>query len=103
MNRTLAAFARHCGGTLVGEDRPVAAVSTDSRSIGPGDLFVALRGPRFDGAAFMAQCRAAGAAGGGGAATSGAGAEATGGGLLQGRSSGGHGVAGLRCRPLWPS
>lgn len=63
MSRTLAAFARHCGGTLVGEDRPFAAVSTDSRSIGPGDLFVALRGPRFDGAAFMAQCRAAGAAG----------------------------------------
>lgn len=28
-------------------------VSTDSRSVGPGDLFVALRGPRFDGNTFV--------------------------------------------------
>ena len=34
---------------VVGEDRAFAAVSTDSRSIVPGQLFVALSGPRFDG------------------------------------------------------
>ncbi|WP_416547506.1 UDP-N-acetylmuramoyl-tripeptide--D-alanyl-D-alanine ligase [Limnohabitans sp. DCL3] len=36
-------------------------VHTDSRSIQPGDLFVALRGERFDGQAFMAQAKAQGA------------------------------------------
>ncbi len=63
MTRTLAVFARDGGGALVGEDRAYASVSTDSRSIGAGDLFVALRGPNFDGADFIPQCRAAGAAG----------------------------------------
>ena len=36
-------------------------VHTDSRSIEPGDLFVALRGERFDGAEFLAQAQARGA------------------------------------------
>jgi UDP-N-acetylmuramoyl-tripeptide--D-alanyl-D-alanine ligase len=63
VTRTLAGFARDAAGTLVGEDRAYASVSTDSRSIGAGDLFVALRGPNFDGAAFIPQCRTAGATG----------------------------------------
>ena len=37
--------------------------STDSRTLQPGDLFVALRGPRFDGHAFVADVLARGAAG----------------------------------------
>lgn len=36
-------------------------VSTDTRSIGPGDLFVALVGPNFDGHEFIAQAQSAGA------------------------------------------
>ena len=37
-------------------------VTTDTRSIAPGDLFVALRGERFDGHDFVAQAFAGGAA-----------------------------------------
>ena len=40
----------------------VSGVSTDTRRIGAGELFVALRGERFDGHAFVAQAQAAGAA-----------------------------------------
>ena len=36
-------------------------VHTDTRTVKPGDLFVALRGERFDGHEFIAQARAAGA------------------------------------------
>lgn len=40
---------------------PLQAVSTDSRAIAPGALFVALRGDRFDGHAFVTAAAAAGA------------------------------------------
>jgi UDP-N-acetylmuramoyl-tripeptide--D-alanyl-D-alanine ligase len=40
----------------------VAGVSTDSRAIGQGDLFVALRGDRFDGHDFLLEAIRAGAA-----------------------------------------
>ena len=43
------------GGTRVG------GVSTDTRSIEAGDLFVALRGERFDAHDFLAQAQASGA------------------------------------------
>jgi len=36
-------------------------VHSDTRTLRPGDLFVALRGERFDGHAFLAQAQAAGA------------------------------------------
>jgi UDP-N-acetylmuramoyl-tripeptide--D-alanyl-D-alanine ligase len=39
----------------------VAGVSIDSRTIGVGELFIVIRGPRFDGHAFVAQSLAAGA------------------------------------------
>ena len=44
------------------EDRPLPTVSIDTRTLAPGDLYVALRGPRFDGHAFVAQAIAQGAA-----------------------------------------
>jgi UDP-N-acetylmuramoyl-tripeptide--D-alanyl-D-alanine ligase len=39
----------------------VRRVTTDSRDVGPGDLFVAIRGPRFDGHDFVEQALAGGA------------------------------------------
>jgi UDP-N-acetylmuramoyl-tripeptide--D-alanyl-D-alanine ligase len=42
---------------------PVREVVTDSRSMAAGDVFVALRGPRFDGHTFAAEALARGAAG----------------------------------------
>jgi UDP-N-acetylmuramoyl-tripeptide--D-alanyl-D-alanine ligase len=63
MNRTLADFARACGGELIGTDRAYSGVSSDTRTIKPGELFVALRGPRFNANEFVAAAAAAGAAG----------------------------------------
>lgn len=63
MIRRLSQWAADCGGRLVGEDRAFVGVSTDTRKITQDQLFVALRGPSFDGNAFLAQAAAAGAAG----------------------------------------
>ena len=41
-------------GTAVGGNVAFVSVSTDSRAIQPGQLFVALRGERFDGHEFLA-------------------------------------------------
>ena len=61
MKRSLAYFAQACGGVLTGADRSFAAVCTDTRKLQPGDLYLALRGPRFDGNDFVAAAAAAGA------------------------------------------
>ena len=45
-----------------GFDRPLRGVSTDSRSVQPGQVFVGLPGPNFDGSAFAAAAVEAGAA-----------------------------------------
>ena len=63
VERTLRNFARACGGRLEGADRAFAGVSSDSRTLSAGDLFVALRGPRFNGNEFVGAAVAAGAAG----------------------------------------
>jgi UDP-N-acetylmuramoyl-tripeptide--D-alanyl-D-alanine ligase len=63
MKRTLEDAARAVGGRLTGADRPFAAVSTDSRTLPPGALFVALRGPNFDGSDFVKTAEARGAIG----------------------------------------
>jgi UDP-N-acetylmuramoyl-tripeptide--D-alanyl-D-alanine ligase len=63
MTRTLAAVAREARGRLVGADRPFGIVSTDSRSLVPGALFVAIPGDRFDGNDFVPEAEAKGAAG----------------------------------------
>ena len=49
---------------LVGADAgalPMVRVHTDTRTLAPGDLFVALKGERFDANAFLSQAREAGA------------------------------------------
>jgi UDP-N-acetylmuramoyl-tripeptide--D-alanyl-D-alanine ligase len=63
LERRLRNFAHACGGRLQGADRGFAAVSSDSRTLAAGDLFVALRGPRFNGHEFVGAAAAAGAAG----------------------------------------
>lgn len=63
MKRTLAAAASVVGGELSGSDASYGTVSTDTRSLQAGDLFVALQGPNFDGNAFVAAAASAGAVG----------------------------------------
>jgi UDP-N-acetylmuramoyl-tripeptide--D-alanyl-D-alanine ligase len=61
MGWQLSEIRRAVGGVLCGPDRAIAGVSTDTRSIAPGQLFVALRGEHFDGHDFLEQAIAAGA------------------------------------------
>jgi UDP-N-acetylmuramoyl-tripeptide--D-alanyl-D-alanine ligase len=63
LTRTLAEFARACGGQLRGADAAFGDVVSDSRTLQPGQLFVALKGPSFNGRDFLAAALAAGAAG----------------------------------------
>ncbi len=63
MKGRLSEVAAATGGRLAGDDVAFAGVSIDSRTLGPGQLFVALRGERFDGHAFVASARDRGAAG----------------------------------------
>jgi UDP-N-acetylmuramoyl-tripeptide--D-alanyl-D-alanine ligase len=60
---SLAVAARWVGGDLVGGDADFGGVGIDSRTIGPGQLFVALRGERFDAHAFVGDALARGAIG----------------------------------------
>ena len=52
---------RWVGADAQGADIAINRVHTDSRSLQPGDLFVALRGERFDANDFLAQAQAQGA------------------------------------------
>jgi UDP-N-acetylmuramoyl-tripeptide--D-alanyl-D-alanine ligase len=63
MKPTLANFAQLCGGRLKGADGAYTSVSSDTRTLGQGALFVALRGPNFNGNEFVSAAQAAGAAG----------------------------------------
>ncbi len=63
MKRSLADFAAAMQGRLQGADAAFGAVSTDSRTLARGELFVALAGPSFDGHDFVAAAAARGAAG----------------------------------------
>jgi UDP-N-acetylmuramoyl-tripeptide--D-alanyl-D-alanine ligase len=63
VKRTLSDFARACGGTLQGTDRAYKGVSSDTRSLAQGDLFICLRGPRYNGNEFVSGALTAGAAG----------------------------------------
>jgi UDP-N-acetylmuramoyl-tripeptide--D-alanyl-D-alanine ligase len=63
MKRTLSDAARAVGGQLVGDDHRFGDVASDSRTLEPGALFVALRGPNFDGREFVAAAQTRGAIG----------------------------------------
>jgi UDP-N-acetylmuramoyl-tripeptide--D-alanyl-D-alanine ligase len=55
MAGTLSQAAESMQGTLHGENVAFRGVSTDTRSLQPGELFVALQGPNFDGTKFVRQ------------------------------------------------
>ncbi|MFZ5523625.1 MAG: UDP-N-acetylmuramoyl-tripeptide--D-alanyl-D-alanine ligase [Pseudomonadota bacterium] len=57
----LSQAAKVLNGRLVGADVRFTAVSSDSRKLAQGDLFVALRGEHFDGYEFIAQAAQSGA------------------------------------------
>ncbi|MBE0627970.1 MAG: UDP-N-acetylmuramoyl-tripeptide--D-alanyl-D-alanine ligase [Burkholderiales bacterium] len=57
----LSEAARGSGGVARGSNARFTAVSSDTRTIGEGALFVALRGERYDGHAYLEAARARGA------------------------------------------
>lgn len=61
--RSLKWIGEACGGTVQAgfHDRWVNGVATDSRSVGEGELFIALRGERFDGHEFVGNVAGKGA------------------------------------------
>lgn len=59
----LSEAAAMLGVPFSGTDAEVLRVSTDSRTIQPGDLFFALRGDKFDGGAYAARAQQQGAVG----------------------------------------
>jgi UDP-N-acetylmuramoyl-tripeptide--D-alanyl-D-alanine ligase len=58
----LSELVRCAAGQIVGNDCAFSSVSTDSRTLKPGALFVALSGPSFDGHDFVAAAAERGAA-----------------------------------------
>jgi UDP-N-acetylmuramoyl-tripeptide--D-alanyl-D-alanine ligase len=58
---SLAQLANVTQGHLVGDDKVISAVSTDTRNIEPGALFVAINGVRFDAHEFVEQAMSNGA------------------------------------------
>ena len=57
----LVTAAKAMNGSLNGDNATFVGVSTDSRKIGPGQLFIALRGDSFDGHDFVATAKERGA------------------------------------------
>src|SRR2546426_7728890 len=63
MNLSLDEISKAVGGTLDGpENVKVRGYSIDTRTLNPGELFFAIKGPRFDGHQFVAQAFQKGAA-----------------------------------------
>jgi UDP-N-acetylmuramoyl-tripeptide--D-alanyl-D-alanine ligase len=58
---SMAEMAARLDGELLGDNVTIGSVSSDSRTLQPGDLFVALTGPNFDGHEFAAMAAARGA------------------------------------------
>src|SRR5262252_975765 len=63
MARTLATVARETHGRLIGSDGGFGPVTTDSRALTAGSLFVAIAGDKFDGNDFVRDALEKGAAG----------------------------------------
>lgn len=59
----LSDVARRIGASLHGTDAAFSRVITDTRQLQPGDLFVALKGDRFDGHDYVARAMSLGAVG----------------------------------------
>jgi UDP-N-acetylmuramoyl-tripeptide--D-alanyl-D-alanine ligase len=60
----LSEIAEMCGGQLTGEGSAlISRLSKDTRTLAPGDLYLALRGGNFDGNAFVSAAAEKGAAG----------------------------------------
>jgi UDP-N-acetylmuramoyl-tripeptide--D-alanyl-D-alanine ligase len=60
---TLTMVAESVSGTLFGADQSFDSVSTDTRTLEPGQLFFALQGEQFDATAFVEEASRRGAAG----------------------------------------
>ena len=60
---TLSMLAELLGGTLHGNDAEINGLSIDTRTLKEGNLFIAIKGPRFDGHGYLPQALEAGAAG----------------------------------------
>jgi len=58
---TLSAAAKAMNGTLSGADGEFTGVSIDTRTLSPGDVYFAVKGPRFDGHNFVTGALNAGA------------------------------------------
>ncbi|MGB1263256.1 MAG: UDP-N-acetylmuramoyl-tripeptide--D-alanyl-D-alanine ligase [Cognaticolwellia sp.] len=52
---SLSELALAIDGHLIGKDVSINAISTDSRALNNGDVFLALKGPNFDGHKFLSQ------------------------------------------------
>ncbi|REL31900.1 UDP-N-acetylmuramoyl-tripeptide--D-alanyl-D-alanine ligase [Thalassotalea euphylliae] len=52
---TLSEIANATGGKLIGADITISAISTDSRALAAEQVFLALKGPNFDGHKFVSQ------------------------------------------------
>jgi len=61
MQMALAEIATQLDGRLIGEDCVISAVSINTRTLEPGDLFIAIKGQNFDGHAFVESAELAGA------------------------------------------
>ncbi len=53
--------AEFCNGKLIGADLPITSITTDSRKIENGCMFIAIKGERFDGHSFIEQAWSLGA------------------------------------------
>ncbi len=60
---SLSQVAERLDGELNGEDLLFSGVGTDSRTLSPGELFVALKGPNFDGSDYLQMALERGATG----------------------------------------